>query len=138
MVDEKLIKELNEASGLEAVEKLLHNRAPTPEDMSRLTAVALQLVLSVLTNRAIKQHEAGESNKKAMTLELVDAANSALKAKLSIPAEVKKEQPLRTGTKVDAEAFSGQAPKLSAQEIAKRLEKAGQGIQKKDTGLSEP
>ncbi|MFZ7095459.1 hypothetical protein ACOPJQ_08790 [Luteimonas dalianensis] len=138
MVDEKLVKELNEASGLEAVQKLLHNRAPTPEDMSRLTEVALQRVLSVLTNRAIKQHEAGETKKKAMTLELVDAAHEIFREKLNVPREVKKKLPVGLPTKVDTEAFSGQAPELSAKAIAKQLEKTGQDVRKKGTGLSGP
>lgn len=119
MVDEKLIKELNEAPGLEAVEDILRNRIPTPEEMNDLTAVALQRVLSVLTK-------------------LAEAAQATLNEKHNQPVVVQKDQPIQSGTKVDTEAFVGQAVELSAKAIAGRQAAAGQTLPRKGSGPSTP
>lgn len=119
MVDETLIRELNEASGLEAVEGIIRNRIPTPEEMNELTAVALERVHSVLTR-------------------IAEAAKANLNEKLNQPVVDQKDQPIQSGTKIDTEAFVGQVGGLNAKAIAERKAPAGQAIPKKGSGLSKP
>ena len=119
MVDEKLIKELNKASGLEAVEGIIRNRIPTPEEMNELTAVALQHVHSALTRAT-------------------EAAKATLDEKLKKAVEVQKDQSIQSGTKVDTEAFVGEMEELSPKAIAKRKDAARQPTPRKGSGLSKP